>query len=95
MTFAENERIFSKECISNQDLMKIFEVCSSTASTIMNNIKLKSDRLKIKGKCHVQDYFDFFDIDASKRYTKDHDEVDYTAFLRREDKIPHVMYSPR
>ena len=59
MTYAEREAIFSKEYIS-------------TASTFLQTIKRRvGDRLGIRGKIHIQDYLDFFNLDgSSQRYSK-------------------------
>lgn len=68
MTFKEREQIFSKEIITYKELAILLEVDVCTASTILNSIKSKYDRLHIRGKIHVQDYLDYFKINNIERY---------------------------
>ena len=73
MTYAEHEAIFSKEALTNQDLMKLFDCSESMASQKAHEIKrVVGDRLRIKGRVHVQDYFDYMNIKgaALERYKK-------------------------
>ena len=63
MTYEEREAIFSKEALNNEDIMKLFGVCKTESTNIMMRIKRKTgDRLGVKGKLHVQDYLDYFNI---------------------------------
>ena len=63
MTYAEREAIFSKEALSNQDLMKLFDCAESTASQKAQEIRrVVGDRLGIQGRIHVQDYLDYMQI---------------------------------
>ena len=95
MTFEERNEIFSKECISTHDLMKLFDISTSKASALMGNIKLKSNMLNVRGKCHVLDYCKYFGIKADRRYFGDWTSDDYSAALQREDTVPHIFISPR
>ncbi len=72
MTYAEREAIFSKEYISTKELAALFGMNISTASTFLQTIKRRvGDRLGIRGKIHIQDYLDFFNLDgSSQRYSK-------------------------
>lgn len=70
MTYADHERIFSKEFLSGNDLAIIFDIDKSTASQLIQAIKFKSDRLHLRGKVHIQDYFDYFNITDMSRYSK-------------------------
>lgn len=70
MTYAEHERIFSKEFLNGNDLAIIFDIDKSTASQLIQAIKFKSDRLHLRGKVHIQDYFDYFKITDMSRYSK-------------------------
>lgn len=81
MTPERRNEILSKETITTAELAELLGVNRTYASTCMVNIKQKSDRLAritgetIKGKCHVQDYFDYFGLDAnSERYGKYNDK---------------------
>lgn len=56
-----------KEVLNVQDIKLIFGVGTSKAYQIMRCIKSVSDRLDIKGRVHVKDYFDY--IDRNKKRT--------------------------
>lgn len=63
MTYEERERMFAKECLSTKDVAELFNVDGSQASQIIMQIKRRQgDRLGKKGKLHVQDYFDYFQL---------------------------------
>nr|DAH66726.1 MAG TPA: excisionase [Bacteriophage sp.] len=68
MTFQEREEIFAKDYLTADDIVKLLGVCQNRAYIIIRNIKRKTDRLGIQGKIHVQDYIDYYGVDAS-RYT--------------------------
>lgn len=76
MTIERRNQILSKDVISTSELAELLGINETYASYCMGNIKRNSDRLAkitgktIKGKCHVQDYLDFFGIDKSDRYGK-------------------------
>ena len=75
MTYTEREKIFSKECLNIEDLQELFEIDYNSASILMRDIKRKSDRLGRRGKLHIQDYFDYFELDGSSlRYSKQDEE---------------------
>ena len=68
MTYSEREAIFSKEALNGEDIMKLFGVCRTEATKIMQQIKRKTgDRLGVQGRLHVQDYLDYFDL-SPERY---------------------------
>lgn len=72
MTYEEREAIFSKEALNNEDIQKLFGVCRTEATNIMNEIRRKTgDRLGVKGKIHIEDYLKHFGIEAN-RYVKKH-----------------------
>lgn len=74
MTYEEREAIFSKEALNNEDIMKLFGVCKTESTNIMMRIKRKTgDRLGVKGKLHVQDYLDYFNI-KTDRYARKHSD---------------------
>lgn len=63
MTYEERERIFAKEYLSTRDLMELYGIDASAASTLLMTIKRRQgDRLGKKGKIHIQDYFDYFGL---------------------------------
>ena len=71
MTYSEREAIFSKEALNGDDIMKLFGVCRTEATKIMQQIKRKTgDRLGVQGRLHVQDYLDYFDL-SPERYGGD------------------------
>jgi len=67
MTNAEREQIFSKDYLTGNDIELLLGVDRSTASSILQWIKRRSDRLGIRGKVMVQDYLDAFSL-PSDRY---------------------------
>ena len=71
MTYTEREQIFSKDFITTQELKVLLGYSNiSGASAKMSEIKrVVGDRLKIKGKIHIEDYLEFFNI-KSDRYSK-------------------------
>ena len=95
MTKERFEEIFSKECITTKELAELFEISLSSASNLMTNIKLKCDRLHLKGKCHVVDYCLYFGIDVRDRYNGSMRPVNYMSNIDREDVRPHLVISAR
>lgn len=74
MTYAMREEIFSKEYLSIKDMQELLGMKYQDAARIMRNIKRRTDRLGIRGKIHIQDYLDYFQIPPD-RYVKPEDEV--------------------
>lgn len=71
ITYQQREEIFAKEALSIDDFMHLFGISKSAASEKMTQIKRKvGDRLGIKGKLHVQDYLDYFNITNTERYRR-------------------------
>ena len=72
MTYARRAEILSKELITIGELAELLDVPYSTAAKVMRDIKRSSDRLKIQGRLHVQDYLDYcFIPKGNPRYTYD------------------------
>ena len=69
MTYAMREEIFSKEYLSVKDIQELLGLHYQDAARTMRNIKRRTDRLGIRGKLHVQDYLDYFEIPPD-RYVK-------------------------
>lgn len=63
MTEERRRQILSQECLSIKNIQELYDDISySTAVKLMNRIRSNSDRLKIAGKVHIQDYFDYFKL---------------------------------
>lgn len=73
MTYAMREEIFSKEYLSIEDIQELLGLHYQDAARTMRNIKRRTDRLGIRGKLHVQDYLDYFQIPPD-RYVKPKEE---------------------
>lgn len=65
MTVAERQDIFSKEVLTINDIMKLYDVEYNTASKLLCDMKRKLTigqgkelRLEMSGKIHVLDYLD-------------------------------------
>lgn len=90
MTYTEREQIFSKEVLSLDDVMKLFDISKSAACTKVQDIKrqLGKDRIKIQGKLHILDYLEYLKIEDEKlldRYKKPETPHSYdpTGFFSR------------
>ena len=69
MTYAEREEIFAKEVLDVKDIQKMFECDKGAAYKLIRRIRAGSaDRLGIEGKCHIQDYIDYFKLPTIERY---------------------------
>ena len=73
MTYAMREEIFSKEHLSIEDVQELLGMSYDDAARTIRNIKRRTDRLGIRGKLHVQDYLDYFQIPPD-RYVKPMEE---------------------
>ena len=69
MNYAMREEIFSKEYLSVKDVQELLGLSYNDAALTIRNIKRITDRLNIRGKIHVQDYLDYFQIPPD-RYVK-------------------------
>lgn len=71
MTYAEREQIFAKEILSADDIALLFDCDKGAAYKTIRKIRAGSaDRLGVEGKCHVQDYMEFFKLPIFDRYGK-------------------------
>lgn len=68
MTYEQREDIFSKEYLSISDIQSLLGLTYQDAAKTIRNIKRKTDRLGIRGKIHIQDYFDYYQI-KTERYS--------------------------
>ena len=71
MTYARREDIFSKDVITTSELQELLNFSNRPqASKKMGEIKrVVGDRLKEKGRLHIEDYLEFFKI-KTNRYAK-------------------------
>lgn len=70
MTYQRREEIFSKETITIEELAEVADISKASAYNLYHRIIGKSDRLGIKGKIHIADYFNYFNIPFDERYTR-------------------------
>jgi hypothetical protein len=75
MTYAEREKIFSKEVLTIEDFMLLYDLGYDKSSELMRDmrrsIKLKNGlRVDIQGRLHTQDYLDYLKIPSFERYIK-------------------------
>lgn len=75
MTYAEREEIFSKDYLTIADIQALLGLTYQDAAKTIRNIRRKTDRLGLRGKIHVQDYLDYFNLSAD-RYVRPMDEPD-------------------
>ena len=68
MDMTKREEIFSKECLSIEDIEYLFDVDYGQAARIIREVKngLEKPRVTIQGKIHVQDYLDYFRLPADR-----------------------------
>jgi hypothetical protein len=71
MDYRRREEIFSKDIITVEELSEVLGMNYQMAAKTMRKIKSYSDRLKIQGKVHTEDYMDYFNIKPSARYYTD------------------------
>ena len=70
MTYAEREAIFSKDYLTIKDVAALVGTTYQVAARLMRQSKFKTDRLKVRGKLHVEDYFEYYHITDRQRYLK-------------------------
>lgn len=61
--------IFAKEVVTIEDLQILYNLSYSSAAKFMRELKVKGDRLNLKGRIHKLDYFLNLNIDP-KLYEK-------------------------
>ena len=69
-TYTQREQIFAKEYLDVNDFMRLFGISLPSAYKLIREVKRNSDRLKIQGRVHIQDYFEHFDIPDTSRYVQ-------------------------
>lgn len=70
MTYTEREAIFSKDYLTIGDMMVLLGTTYQVAARLIRQIKFKTDRLGLRGKIHIEDYFDYYNITDRQRYLK-------------------------
>lgn len=75
MTYAEREKIFSKEYLSIPDLEVLLGLSYQMAAKRMRDIKRRTDRLGVQGKIHVQDYLEYFELPPDRYLRPDEGEA--------------------
>lgn len=75
LTYADRERIFAKELITTAEISELWGMSLSDASILLQEIKSKFEaklnkplRCERRGKLHVQDYLEYFDLPRNNRY---------------------------
>lgn len=69
-TYTQRGQIFAKEYLDVNDFMRLFGISLPSAYKLIREVKRNSDRLKIQGRVHIQDYFEYFDIPDTSRYVQ-------------------------
>lgn len=69
-TYTQREQIFAKEYLDVNDFMRLFGISLPSAYKLIREVKRNLDRLKIQGRVHIQDYFEYFDIPDTSRYVQ-------------------------
>ena len=64
----KREEIFQKEVLTQKDLAFLFDISEYSAGKLMRQILFKHDRLKIQGRLHIEDYFEYYSITDKQRY---------------------------
>ncbi|MBP3491787.1 MAG: hypothetical protein J6K47_00825 [Clostridia bacterium] len=76
MTYARRDEIFCKDFLDIKDIEDLLGLSYGDAAEVIREIKRWGElsgrpvRLNVKGKIHVQDYFDYFRIENVGRYVK-------------------------
>ena len=71
MTYEEREHILSKDALSIKDIENLMGLTYGSAAKLIRQIKFKYDRLKIEGHIHIEDYFEYFNIQDKARYGRE------------------------
>lgn len=66
MTYEQRNTMFAKDTLSIADIQMLLGMSYNAAAAVIREIKRKTDRLHIQGKIHVQDYIDYYGLDAAR-----------------------------
>lgn len=70
MNSVNREEIFSKDYLTIKDIEILLGTTYQVAARLIRQIKFKTDRLGLRGKIHIEDYFDYYNITDRQRYLK-------------------------
>lgn len=70
MNSVNREEIFSKDYLTIRDMEILLGTTYQVAARLIRQIKFKTDRLGLRGKIHIEDYFDYYNITDRQRYLK-------------------------
>ena len=70
MNYVNREEIFSKDYLTIRDMEILLGTTYQVAARLIRQIKFKTDRLGLRGKIHIEDYFDYYNITDRQRYLK-------------------------
>ena len=70
MNSVNREEIFSKDYLTIRDIEILLGTTYQVAARLIRQIKFKTDRLGLRGKIHIEDYFDYYNITDRQRYLK-------------------------
>lgn len=62
MNYVNREKIFSKDYLTIRDIEILLGTTYQVAARLIRQIKFKTDRLGLRGKIHIEDYFDYYNI---------------------------------
>ena len=95
MTYERREEIFSKDALTSAEVAELLSVSTTTANTIIRNIKFKyGDRLGVSGRVLVDDYKRYFgapEHDRCDRRMTDADDDFKERPLTKEDTQRRVF----
>ena len=64
MTYDKRNEILSKDYLTIADMQELLGLSYNDAAKLIREIKRKHNRLNTRGKIHVQDYIDYYQLDA-------------------------------
>lgn len=66
MTYDKRSEILSKDYLTIADMQALLGLSYNDAAKLIREIKRKHNRLNTRGKIHVQDYIDYYQLDAAR-----------------------------
>ena len=64
MTYDKRSEILSKDYLTIADMQALLGLSYNDAAKLIREIKRKHNRLNTRGKIHIQDYIDYYQLDA-------------------------------
>lgn len=74
MTIEQRNNIFAKECLTIADIELLLSLSYDAAARLVRDIKRNSDRLHLRGRVHVQDYLEYFNL-STRHYSEEKEEA--------------------